>query len=64
MGPPGSESGDLAEPVGPSRAGSEVESCLASRIEAALAPIECPREPLEGISAQSTAVPAETPRTG
>jgi hypothetical protein len=52
------------EPVGPSRAGSEVDSCLASRIEAALAPIECPRVPLEGISAQSTAVPAETPRTG
>ena len=51
------------EPVGPSRAGSEAESCLASRIEAALAPIECPRVPLEGISAQSTAVPAEMPRT-
>jgi hypothetical protein len=50
VGPPGSESGDLAEPVRPSKAGSEVESCLASRIEAAPDPIERLREPLEGIS--------------
>ena len=56
-------SGDLAEPVESSRASSEVESCLASRIEVAPAPIVSPREPPEGTSTQSTAVLAETPRT-
>ena len=64
MGPLGSESGDLAELVGSSRASSEVESCLASRIDAAPGPIVSPMVPPEGISTQSTAVLAETPRTG
>lgn len=56
-------SGDLAEPVESSRASSEVESCLASRIEVAPAPIVSPMVPPKGISTQSTAVLAETPIT-